>query len=92
MPNCTQYRNINRRVKRRLAIHIPTRRTGALNLDLSGTDWPGWRATAPLLEARDTNTVTFSLRWLHLVKTGDVGINDDRFGGQTEIILCFIGV
>lgn len=43
----TVQKQINRRVKRRLAIHIPNRRTGALNLDLFGTDWPGWRATAP---------------------------------------------
>ena len=43
-------------------------------------------------EAQDTNTVTFSLKWLHLVKIGNVDINDDRYGGQTEIILCFIGV
>lgn len=72
----TVQKQVNRRVKRRLAIHIPNRRTGAL--DLSGTDWPGWRATAPLLEALETNTVTLSLKWLHLVKIGNAGINDGR--------------
>ena len=74
----TVQKQVNRRVKRCLATHIPNRRTGALNLDLSGTDWPGWRATAPLLEALETNTVTFSLKWLHLVKIGNAGINDGR--------------
>lgn len=72
----TVQKQINRRVKRRLAIHIPNR-TGALNLDLlAQTAWMESYSTsvgAPEYKHSDIFT-----EWLHLVKIGNIGINDDR--------------